>query len=75
MRLIDQELKPVAFLDVDEFGKRRPVAEHRIDPFEHQEPASLLAFEPVEALGQIIGVVVPEPDELCSRQCASVIDR
>ena len=75
MRLVDEQLKAVLLLHRDEIGQRSPVAQHRIDAFEHHELAAVIALAAAQTLVEIGGVIVAEAHQLGARQCAAVIDR
>src|SRR5688572_32078805 len=74
MRLVDQELEAVLLLHRDEIGERCAVAEHGIDAFEDDEPATFV-IRARQALVEIARVIVAEAHELGARQGAAVIDR
>ena len=74
MRLVHQKLEAVFLLDLDEIGERRAVAQHRVDAFQHHEPAAAVFLAARKALVEIGRVIVAEPHQLGARQGAAVID-
>ncbi len=61
-------------LDLRELGKRCAVAEHAVDAFDDHQLGVTLALQPPEPTVEIIGIVVPEPDDGRAAQPAAVVN-
>ena len=73
MGLVDKDHRAVGMGDLDEFGHRGDIAQHRIKPLNHHQ-ARALGGQARQALIEVLGAVVAKADGFSIAQAASVID-
>ena len=75
MGFVAQQLEAVLLLHRDEIGKRRAVAQHRIDAFQNHQLAATIIAAAGEALVEIVCIIVAEAHQLGAGKRAAVINR
>jgi hypothetical protein len=64
----------VSFLDLDQLGERRLIAEHAVDALDHDQLGLALIAETGQAPVEVVGVVVTETHHRGTAEPAAVVD-
>ena len=74
MRLVEQQPRVVAFLDLDEFGQWRLVAQHRVQSLHNNQRAAGVGPEAGKPAVEVFGIVVAKDDRLGVAELGAVVD-
>src|SRR6478735_6644236 len=74
VRLIQKERTVISGFDPHNLGQRRSVAQHTVNALDYNEGRARTITQAAKAFLQILGIIMPKPDNLSATQPASIIN-